>query len=43
VRDATGSFDAVLWLAAGFLVVQFFLLLALTRRHPSEARLSRGH
>jgi len=43
VRDATGSFDAVLWLAAGFLAVQFFLLLALTRRHPSEARLSRGH
>ena len=33
VRDATGSFDAVLWLAAGFLAAQFFVLLALTRRH----------
>jgi CP family cyanate transporter-like MFS transporter len=33
VRDATGSFDSVLWLAAGFLVLQFFALLALTRRH----------
>ena len=40
VRDATGSFDAVLWLAAGFLMAQFFALLALTRRHPSEARLA---
>ena len=33
VRDATGSFDSVLWLAAGFLAAQFFALLALTRRH----------
>ena len=33
VRDATGSFDAVLWLAAGFLAAQFFVLLLLTRRH----------
>jgi MFS transporter, CP family, cyanate transporter len=33
VRDATGSFDAVLWLAAGFLAAQFFALLLLTRRH----------
>jgi MFS transporter, CP family, cyanate transporter len=39
VRDATGSFNAVLWLAAGFLTAQFFALLALTRRHPSESRL----
>ena len=38
VRDATGSFDAVLWLAAGFLTAQFFVLLALTRRHPSAGR-----
>jgi CP family cyanate transporter-like MFS transporter len=41
VRDATGSFNSVLWLATGFLVAQFFALLALTRRHPSEARLPR--
>ncbi len=34
VRDATGSFDAVLWLAVGFLAAQFVVLLALTRRHP---------
>jgi len=32
VRDATGSFDAVLWVAAGFLVAQFFALLALVRK-----------
>jgi cyanate permease len=32
VRDATGSFDAVLWVAAGFLVAQFFALLALVRQ-----------
>jgi CP family cyanate transporter-like MFS transporter len=37
VRDATGSFDAVLWMAAAFLAAQFFVLLALTRRHPSRA------
>jgi CP family cyanate transporter-like MFS transporter len=37
VRDATGSFNSVLWLAAAFLTAQFFALLALTRRHPSEA------
>lgn len=37
VRDATGSFNAVLWLAAGLLGAQFFVLLALTRRHPSPA------
>jgi MFS transporter, CP family, cyanate transporter len=36
VRDATGSFNAVLWLAAAFLMAQFFVLLALTRRHPSR-------
>ena len=35
VRDATGSFDAVLWMAAAFLMAQFFALFALTRRHPS--------
>ena len=35
IRDATGSFDAVLWVAAAFLMAQFFALLALTRRHPS--------
>ena len=33
VRDATGSFDAVLWLAAGFLAAQFFVCSCLTRRH----------
>ena len=38
VRDATGSFNAVLWLAAAFLAAQFFVLLALTRRHPSGRR-----
>ncbi len=37
VRDATGSFNSVLWLAAAFLAAQFFVLLALTRRHPSPA------
>jgi CP family cyanate transporter-like MFS transporter len=42
VRDATGSFNAVLWLAAAFLTAQFFALLALTRRHPSERRLRPG-
>ena len=31
IRDATGSFDAVLWVAAGFLMAQFFALLALVR------------
>jgi len=36
VRDATGSFDAVLWLAVGFLAAQFVVLLALTRRHPER-------
>ena len=41
VRDATGSFNAVLWLATGFLVAQFFALLALTRRHPRRRRLAR--
>ena len=35
IRDVTGSFDAVLWVAAAFLMAQFFALLALTRRHPS--------
>jgi CP family cyanate transporter-like MFS transporter len=33
VRDATGSFDSVLWLAAGVLAAQFFALFALTRHH----------
>jgi len=33
VRDATGSFNAVLWVAAGFLGAQFFVLLILTRRY----------
>ena len=37
IRDVTGSFDAVLWVAAAFLMAQFFALLALTRRHPSAA------
>jgi hypothetical protein len=32
IRDATRSFDAVLWVAAGLLVVQFFALLALPSR-----------
>jgi CP family cyanate transporter-like MFS transporter len=40
VRDATGSFDAVLWLAAAFLVAQFLAILALTRRHPSRGPLT---
>ena len=31
IRDATRSFDAVLWVAAGLLVLQFFALLALPR------------
>ncbi len=35
IRDATGSFDAVLWVAVAFLVAQFFVMLALVRRHPS--------
>jgi CP family cyanate transporter-like MFS transporter len=34
VRDATGSFDAVLWLAAGFLLAQFVTLFVLVRLHP---------
>jgi CP family cyanate transporter-like MFS transporter len=34
IRDATGSFDAVLWVAAGFLVAQFFVILTLVRLHP---------
>ncbi len=42
VRDATGSFDAVLWMAAAFLTAQFFVLLALTRRHPSRAGAGRA-
>jgi CP family cyanate transporter-like MFS transporter len=32
VRDASGSFTSVLWLACGFLVAQFFALFALTRQ-----------
>jgi CP family cyanate transporter-like MFS transporter len=36
IRDATGSFDAVLWVAAGFLMAQFFALLALVRMHGSR-------
>ncbi len=36
IRDATGSFDAVLWVAAGFLFAQFFALLALVRMHGSR-------
>lgn len=39
IRDATGSFDVVLWMAAGFLTAQFFALLALVR---ARARLARG-
>ena len=31
IRDATGSFDAVLWVAASFLMAEFFALLALVR------------
>ncbi len=31
IRDVTGSFDAVLWVAAGFLMAQFFALVALVR------------
>jgi CP family cyanate transporter-like MFS transporter len=33
IRDATGSFDAVLWVAAGFLMAQFLVILALVRLH----------
>jgi len=32
IRDSTQSFDAVLWVAAGLLVLQFFALLALPSR-----------
>ncbi len=31
IRDATGSFDVVLWVAASFLVVQFLAIVALLR------------
>ena len=31
IRDATGSFDAVLWVAACFLVAQFLAIVALVR------------
>jgi len=31
IRDTTGSFDAVLWVAVAFLVAQFFVMLALVR------------
>jgi MFS transporter, CP family, cyanate transporter len=34
IRDATGSFDAVLWVAASFLMAQFFAILALVHLHP---------
>ena len=34
IRDVTGSFDAVLWVSAAFLVAQFFALLALVRAAP---------
>ena len=34
IRDATGSFDAVLWVVAGFIIAQFFFLLSLSRSHP---------
>jgi MFS transporter, CP family, cyanate transporter len=37
VRDATGSFTSVLWLATVFLAAQFVFLLLLTRRHRSPA------
>ena len=36
IRDATRSFDAVLWVAAGLLAVQFFALLALPSRGASS-------
>ncbi|MGZ8688124.1 MAG: MFS transporter [Gaiellaceae bacterium] len=36
IRDATGSFDAVVWAAAGFLMAQFFALLALIRVRGSR-------
>ena len=35
VRDASGSFTSVLWLACGFLAAQFVALFALTRQHRS--------
>ena len=33
IRDATRSFDAVLWVAAGLIALQFFALVALPSRH----------
>jgi CP family cyanate transporter-like MFS transporter len=36
VRDLTGSFDAVLWVAVGFLTAQFFAILALVRLRDSR-------
>ena len=33
IRDTTGSFDAVLWVAVAFLLAQFVALLALVRLH----------
>ena len=38
IRDATQSFDAVLWVAAGLLVVQFFALLLLPRSRRDMQR-----
>jgi len=35
VRDLTGSFDAVLWVAVGLLTAQFFAILALVRLRDS--------
>jgi CP family cyanate transporter-like MFS transporter len=40
IRDATGSFDAVLWVAVGFLVAQLFAILALVRLHPRTKKLA---
>lgn len=38
IRDATRSFDAVLWVAAGLLFLQFFALLALpTQQRAAQA------
>jgi len=37
VLDLTDSFDAVLWVVTAFFAMQFFVIIALVRRHPSAA------
>ena len=38
IRDATNSFDAVLWVASGLIAAQFFALLSLPRSHGEISR-----